>query len=114
MDGDARRGRAPERRAARSTGRKDDIEFLVVRGDARAARRREPRRSSAPLTDRVRVMGSLALSLCHLAAGRIDAVVCLKPSRSVDFAAAQLIVRERGFAIELIDDAAVRGRRRST
>jgi myo-inositol-1(or 4)-monophosphatase len=58
----------------------------------------------APLTDRVRVMGAQALTYCHLAAGRTDAVVCLKPSRAVDFAAAQLIVRERGFAIELFDD----------
>jgi myo-inositol-1(or 4)-monophosphatase len=57
----------------------------------------------APLADRVRVMGAQALSYCHLAAGRTDAVVCLKPSRPVDFAAAQLIVRERGFAIELFD-----------
>jgi myo-inositol-1(or 4)-monophosphatase len=57
----------------------------------------------APLTDRVRVMGAQALSYCHLAAGRTDAVVCLKPSRAVDFAAAQLLVRERGFAIELFD-----------
>ena len=39
---------------------------------------------------RVRVMGSLALSLCHLAAGRVDGVVCLKAARSVDIAAAQL------------------------
>ena len=53
-------------------------------------------------------MGAQALTYCHLAAGRTDAVVCLKPSRSVDFAAAQLIVRERGFAIELFDDAAAR------
>ena len=45
---------------------------------------------------RTRVMGSLALSLCHLAAGRLDAVVSLKPARSVDIAAAQLLVRERG------------------
>ena len=57
----------------------------------------------APLTDRVRVMGAQALSYCQLAAGRTDAVVCLRPSRAVDFAAAQLIVRERGFAIELFD-----------
>jgi myo-inositol-1(or 4)-monophosphatase len=53
---------------------------------------------------RVRVMGSLALSLCHLAAGRVDAVCSLKPARSVDIAAAQLLVRERGLAIELFDD----------
>jgi myo-inositol-1(or 4)-monophosphatase len=49
-------------------------------------------------------MGSLALSLCHLAAGRIDAVCSLKPARSVDIAAAQLLVRERGLAIELYED----------
>jgi len=53
---------------------------------------------------RVRVMGSLALSLCHLAAGRVDGVCCLKPARSIDIAAAQLLVRERGYAIELFED----------
>ena len=53
---------------------------------------------------RTRIMGSLALSLCHLAAGRVDAVVSLKPARSVDIAAAQLLVRERGLAIELPED----------
>ena len=53
---------------------------------------------------RVRVMGSLALSLCHLAAGRVDAVCSLKPARSVDIAAAQLLVRECGLAIEVFED----------
>ena len=52
---------------------------------------------------RLRIMGSLALSLCHLAAGRIDAVCSLKPARAVDIAAAQLLVLERGLAIELPD-----------
>lgn len=56
------------------------------------------------LAGRLRVMGSLALSLCHLAAGRLDGVCSLKPARSVDIAAAQLLVRERGLAIELFDD----------
>jgi myo-inositol-1(or 4)-monophosphatase len=50
---------------------------------------------------RVRVMGSLALSLCHLAAGRVDGVCSLKAARAVDIAAAQLLVRECGFAVEL-------------
>ncbi len=50
---------------------------------------------------RLRVMGSLAVSLCHLAAGRVDGVVSLKGARSVDIAAAQLVVRERGLRIEL-------------
>ena len=52
---------------------------------------------------RTRVMGSLALTLCHLAAGRVDAVCSLKPARSVDIAAAQLLVLERGLAIDLPD-----------
>jgi myo-inositol-1(or 4)-monophosphatase len=52
---------------------------------------------------RTRVMGSLALTLCHLAAGRVDAVCSLKPARSVDIAAAQLLVKERGLAIDLPD-----------
>ena len=56
------------------------------------------------LAGRVRVMGSLALSLCHLAAGRVDAVCSLKAARSVDIAAAQLLVRETGLEIELFED----------
>ena len=56
------------------------------------------------LAVRTRVMGSLALSLCHLAAGRMDAVVSLKPARSVDIAAAQLLVLERGLAVDLPED----------
>ncbi len=56
------------------------------------------------IAERLRVMGSLALSLCHLAAGRVDAVCSLKEARSIDIAAAQLLVRERGFAIELFED----------
>jgi myo-inositol-1(or 4)-monophosphatase len=50
---------------------------------------------------RLRIMGSLALSLCQLAAGRLDAVCSLKGARSVDIAAAQLLVRECALAIDL-------------
>jgi len=57
----------------------------------------------AELAHRLRIMGSLALSLCHLAAGRVDAVVSLKPARSVDIAAAQLLCRELGLAVDLFD-----------
>jgi myo-inositol-1(or 4)-monophosphatase len=49
------------------------------------------------------VMGSLALALCNLAAGRLDGVCSLKGARSVDIAAAQLLVREVGLAIELFE-----------
>jgi myo-inositol-1(or 4)-monophosphatase len=53
------------------------------------------------LAPRLRIMGSLALSLCHLAAGRVDAVVSLKPIRSVDIAAGQLLCREQGLTVAL-------------
>jgi myo-inositol-1(or 4)-monophosphatase len=87
-------------------GPRDYIQFLSLEA-TRAQLVYESLAVLAPLTDRVRVMGAQALTYCHMAAGRTDAVVCLKPSRSVDFAAAQLIVRERGFAIELFDDAPI-------
>ncbi|HEY6781364.1 MAG TPA: inositol monophosphatase family protein [Thermoleophilaceae bacterium] len=48
---------------------------------------------------RVRVLGSVALSLCLVAAGQLDAMTSLRPMRSVDAAAAQLLVREAGGAV---------------
>jgi len=56
-----------------------------------------------PVARRIRVMGSLALSLCHLAAGRVDAVCSLKEARSVDIAAGQLLVAEVGGVVGLLD-----------
>jgi myo-inositol-1(or 4)-monophosphatase len=84
-------------------GPKEDIEILsfeATRTDLVAERVA----AMVGLAYRTRIMGSLALSLCHLAAGRMDAVVSLKPARSVDIAAAQLLVRERGLAIDLPED----------
>ena len=57
----------------------------------------------APLAHRLRVMGSLALSLCYLAAGRVDAVCSLKEARAVDIAAAQLLLHEVGLPIIFVD-----------
>jgi myo-inositol-1(or 4)-monophosphatase len=48
---------------------------------------------------RLRALGSIALSLCYVAAGRFDGMVSLAASRSVDSAAGQLIVRETGGVI---------------
>ncbi len=45
---------------------------------------------------RVRVIGSIAITLCYVAAGRLDAMLSARACRSVDAAAAQLIVREAG------------------
>ena len=74
VDGGARRRRVPERRAAhrRAEGRH---RVPLDRGDAGRARARPSSRKLAPLTDRVRVMGAQAITFCHLAAGRTDAVV---------------------------------------
>jgi myo-inositol-1(or 4)-monophosphatase len=83
---------------------KDEIEILAFEA-TRAASVAEKAAAVVDLAYRLRIMGSLALSLCHLAAGRIDAVCSLKPARAVDIAAAQLLVRERGLAIDLPDAA---------
>ena len=56
------------------------------------------------IAKRLRIMGSLAISLCHLAAGRVDGVISLKAARSVDIAAAQLLCLEVDVAIDLFED----------
>jgi myo-inositol-1(or 4)-monophosphatase len=45
---------------------------------------------------RLRAMGTIAVTLCQVAAARLDAMVTLRRSRAVDVAAGQLIVREAG------------------
>jgi myo-inositol-1(or 4)-monophosphatase len=85
------------------TGRpKDELEFLSIEA-TRAELVLDRLRALAPITDRIRIMGAQAITFCHLAAGRTDGVAVLKASRPVDVAAAQLLVRERGFAIQAID-----------
>jgi myo-inositol-1(or 4)-monophosphatase len=81
---------------------KDQIEILSFEA-TRTASVAEKAAAVVDLAYRLRIMGSLALSLCHLAAGRVDAVCSLKPARSVDIAAAQLLVREQGLAIDLFE-----------
>ena len=56
-------------------------------------------RARATGATRLRGLGSIALSLCYVAAGRFDAAVTLAPTRSVDCAAGQLIVLEAGGAV---------------
>ena len=98
----ARRGEGAflDGRRLEGPGPKDEIEILSFEATTTAE---IASRAGAMegLALRLRVMGSLALSLCHLAAGRVDAVCSLKPIRSVDIAAAQLLCRERGLVLEL-------------
>jgi myo-inositol-1(or 4)-monophosphatase len=82
---------------------KDAIEILAFEGTT-TAEVAERAAQMVGTAHRLRIMGSLALSLCHLADGRVDAVCSLKPARSVDIAAAQLLVRECGLAIDLFED----------
>jgi len=53
---------------------------------------------------RLRVVGAIAISGAYVAAGRFDAMLSLRSCRSVDAAAAQLIVREAGGAVAFGED----------
>jgi myo-inositol-1(or 4)-monophosphatase len=80
---------------------KDEIELLAFEATLTSSIA-EKASNVVGLAHRLRVMGSLALALCNLAAGRIDGVCSLKGARSVDIAAASC-VREVGLAIDLFE-----------
>ncbi len=54
---------------------------------------------------RLRALGSIAVSLCAVAAARHDGLVTLRRARGVDSAAGQLIVREAGGLVSFPDCA---------
>ena len=58
------------------------------------------------MTGRLRAIGSIAVSMCQVAATRVDGMATLWNCRAVDAAAAQLIVRESGgrVAFTAMDD----------
>ena len=107
--------RARGRRAGRGPGLVGGAGRGSVSGGERSRLEPGPSRSSAwrPLARRcparrllsqlearrIRALGSVALTLCHVAAGHLDAMISLRPVRSVDVAAAQLIVTECGGAV---------------
>jgi myo-inositol-1(or 4)-monophosphatase len=79
----------------------DDGEKLELLG-VEAAEPRGALPTLAALADRVyrlRVIGSIAITASYVAAGRLDGMLSLRPCRSVDIAAAQLIAREAGAAV---------------
>ena len=49
------------------------------------------------------MIGSIAITASYVAAGRLDGMLSLRPCRSVDIAAAQLIVREAGGGVAFGD-----------
>jgi myo-inositol-1(or 4)-monophosphatase len=95
-------------RLAPGGARTDGLELLMIEGAspervARAVAHLEGR------VGRLRALGSLALSLCHTAAGRADAMAGLGPGRAVDIAAAQLVAREAGLMVGAPSAAALDG-----
>jgi myo-inositol-1(or 4)-monophosphatase len=52
---------------------------------------------------RLRSPGSIAVSLAYVAAGRFDGMISTRPCRSVDAAAAQLILTEAGGELSFED-----------
>jgi len=53
---------------------------------------------------RIRALGSVAMTLCLVAAGQLDAMLSLRPILSVDAASAQLLVTETGGAVSFPAD----------
>jgi myo-inositol-1(or 4)-monophosphatase len=102
----AERGRGAYLDGGRLDGARqdDEVEILVLEGTL-AASVAEKADALAGFAKRFRIMGSLALALCQLAAGRVDAVCSLRAARAVDVAAAQLLVRECGLAIGFADES---------
>ena len=85
----------PERRVG------DKIEMLGVESaDPRWLR--DAADDLAAHAHRVRALGAMAVTLCQVAAGRLDGMVTLRRCRAVDVAAAQLIVREAGGAVRFL------------
>jgi myo-inositol-1(or 4)-monophosphatase len=57
----------------------------------------------AQTAHRIRALGAVAITLCEVAAARMDGMVTLIRSRGVDAAAGQLIVREAGGVVSFPD-----------
>lgn len=92
--------------APAAPGREGFLDLLMIEG-AFPARLSALAEMLDGRVGRIRALGSLALSLCHTAGGRGDAMVALGPGRSVDVAAAQLIAREAGLIVGLPSVAAL-------
>jgi myo-inositol-1(or 4)-monophosphatase len=84
--------------AGERRGRDGRLELLGIESaDPRWVR--EAADALAERAYRLRALGTMASSVCQVAAARLDGMVSLRRCRAVDVAAAQLIVREAGGAV---------------
>lgn len=81
---------------------KEPVEILAMEGTLSASVA-DHAAALAAYAQRFRINGSLALSMCQLAAGRVDAVCSLREVRGVDTAAAQLVLTEAGLSVGFAD-----------
>jgi myo-inositol-1(or 4)-monophosphatase len=56
---------------------------------------------------RIRVLGSIAVSLCYVGASRFDGMLSANTCRSVDAAAGQLVAREAGAFVSFLGHGGV-------
>jgi myo-inositol-1(or 4)-monophosphatase len=80
-----------------------ELEILAVESARPELVAAASERLAATGARRLRMIGSIALSLCYVGAMRFDAMLSLRPCRSVDAAAAQLVVREAGGVVSFPD-----------
>lgn len=89
LDGEPLDPRVPERRVG------GKLELLGIESaDPRWVR--DSAEELAETAHRLRAIGAIAVSLCQVAAARLDGMITLRRCRAVDVAAGQLIVREAG------------------
>ena len=99
IDGQRIPAQQSERRA--EDGR---LELLAVEtNDARALA--APFAGVGDVASKVRVLGSIAASVCQLAVGRVDAMINVTRCRAIDIAAATIIAREAGAVWKFPQDA---------
>ena len=85
--------------ALRAAGPGYGLELVGIEG-AKPERTIPLLRELAGKAFRVRAVGSIAITLCWVAAARLDGMLTGRACRSVDAAAAQLIAREAGAVVE--------------
>jgi myo-inositol-1(or 4)-monophosphatase len=79
------------------------LELLAVEtNDARALA--APFAAVGEVASKVRVLGSIAATVCQLAVGRVDAMINVTRCRAIDIAAATIIAREAGVLWEFPQD----------